>query len=119
MAFGNVSDVFNGAGQIIAPHELPRHVSAAVKELKRTEITGGVDEETGQPKVLGYTTEVKMHDKVASLRLLGMHFGVFNDQVELTLGKDFAAALEAGSQRATVAEKERLAPRTIEGERLS
>jgi hypothetical protein len=98
MAFGCLSDVFTAEGTIIPPNDLPRDVAAAVKEVKRQEILGALDEETGRRKILGHTVELKMHDKVGPLKLLGQHFGVFKETIEFQ-GKDFAAMLKEARER--------------------
>lgn len=115
MALANISDVFTGEGTIIPPHDMPRDIGAAVKKLKRNEILGAVDPETGRRAILGHTIEVELHDKVGPLKLLGQRLGMFNDPTPVVqLGKDFAAILEAAAQRALDAVRGRL----IEGERV-
>ena len=88
----------------------------SVKKIERNEVLGGEDPDNpGRRKILGHTVKVELHDKVAPLKLLGQHLGMFNEPVhEVTHGKDFAAILEAAANRALEAVRGRL----IEDERV-
>ena len=89
------------APAIIPLHDLSREIAATIKKVKRTEILGGLDEETGRRTILGHTIEVELHDKAGPLKLLAQHLGLFTEAPrERKLGKDFAAILEAAGQRA-------------------
>ncbi len=106
LAFSNLADTIDRDGNFIAPDKLPRHVGVALKKVKRREILGPTDKETGERQVVGHTVEFEMHDKPGALKLLALHFGVFAEPVrDLRVGTGFAAMLESAAARAREAAK--------------
>jgi phage terminase small subunit len=99
LGFSNVQDFYTPEGALIPLSELPRHVSAAVKKVKSKEITA-IDLTTGEEKVVGHERELELHDKVAALRLVGQHVGLFEAPLELHLGRDFGELLREARARA-------------------
>ena len=84
---------------MIPPNELDRDVAAAVKKLKRQEILGPPRKRGGR-EVIGHAVEIEMHDKIAALRLLGQHYGLFVEQVRALDRTEFAALLRDARARA-------------------
>lgn len=99
MAFTTIGDVYEKDWSVIAPADLPRDVAVAVKKIRRKEILGGLDGESGGRQVIGYITEVEMHDKIAPLRLLGLELGMFTEKVKHTADDAILAAIKEGRER--------------------
>lgn len=99
LAFSTVSDVYDESGAVIAPSDLPWDVAVAVRKIKRTEIVGSLDKETGRRKIVGHTIEIEMHDKLGPLRLLGEHYGLFVEQLKVLDKTEFAALLKESRER--------------------
>jgi phage terminase small subunit len=118
LGFSNVADLYTKDGTIIAPMDMPREIGAAVKKVKRTEILGTLDKETGKRQVLGHTIEVELHDKVGPLKLLGQRLGVLEPETRPGADNDLAALIAAAGQRVIDLQRARLAEQTIEGERI-
>ena len=73
MGFANILNHFDqDTGAILAPHELPRDVAAAVKKLKvsQTEKDGEITTEA----------ELELLDKKGALELLGRRFGMWDNK---------------------------------------
>jgi phage terminase small subunit len=102
MAFTTIGDVYTEEGTIIAPADMPRDVALAVKRIKRREILMATEGDAGKRKVIGYSIEIEMHDKVAPLRLLGLELGMFTEKVEQTADDALLVALREGRERALV-----------------
>jgi hypothetical protein len=98
LAFSNVRNVFDKAGNLLPIHEMPAHVTAAMKKVKSKEITA-TNLATGEEKIIGYLREVEMADKLMPLKLLGVEEGMFTEKVELQAGKGFAEILREGRER--------------------
>ena len=67
----------------------------ALSEFKVEVYTEGKGKEAREVK----RTVVKLNDKLAALRDLGRHLGLFTDKVELGASDDLVRALQAGRQR--------------------
>ena len=77
---------------------MPREMAAAIKKLERAEIKGR--DADGNPIVTGHTISVELWDKLAALRMLGQHYGMFVERVEVAAGgRDFAAVLREARER--------------------
>ena len=99
LAYANVLDFMAEDGTVKAPHEIEREVGAAIKKM-RSEHIFATDVATGERKIVGRKTELEIHDKVAPLRLLGQHYGVLVEKVEVGDADEFAALLKAARERA-------------------
>lgn len=73
MGFANVLNHFDGDGNMIPPHELPRDVAAAVKKLKMTQTQSKEGETVTE-------AELELLDKKASLELLGRARGMWDNK---------------------------------------
>ena len=69
VAFSDVRQLFNEAGRMLKPHELPDDVAAAVAGIEFTEVK--VD-----GKVIGHTGKVRMTNKTQPLSALSQMFGL-------------------------------------------
>ena len=97
LAFSSLSDVYTKDGAIIAPADMPRDISVAVKKIKRKEIVG--KDADGNQAVIGHTVEVEMHDKLGPLTKLGLHHGLFTARVEHSADEDLLQAIREGRAR--------------------
>jgi hypothetical protein len=70
-----------------------------VKKVKSKEVKA-FDLATGEEKVVGHERELELHDKIAALRMIGQHEGLFAERIELPVGTDFATALREARARA-------------------
>jgi len=117
LAFSNVKDYYDRDGKLLPLDELPVYAAAAVKKVKSKEVKA-FDLATGEEKVVGHERELELHDKIAALRMIGQHEGLFAERIELPVGADFATALrEARARAIAVAAAVELAP--IEGEKVA
>ena len=101
LGFSNIQDFYTDQGALKPLNQLPRHAAAAVKKLKSKEITA-IDLETGEERVVGHERELELHDKVAALRMIGQHVGLFADETDAGAAvRDFAALLREARARVT------------------
>ena len=73
IGLANIQDFINGGNSVLELKGLDKNKTAAVAGIKTT-----INENTGS-----ITTDLRFHNKVAALDLLGKHFGIFerdNDQ---------------------------------------
>jgi hypothetical protein len=91
VAFANILDAFDENGKLIAPENMRREIGAAIRKLERVEIKGR--DADGNPIVIGHTINVELWDKLAALRMLGQHYGLFVERMEVAPGRDFATVL--------------------------
>lgn len=75
LAFSNIQDFVDDAGNLKSPGELSRDDAAAIQELTQDSIG------SGEEVVL--RRKYKLSDKKGSLELLGKHLKLFTDKVEL------------------------------------
>jgi hypothetical protein len=101
IAFSNIADAFDENDRLIAPKNMPREMAAAIKKLERAEIKGR--DADGNPIVTGHTISVELWDKLAALRMLGQHYGLFVERVEVAPGRDFATVLREARERVIAA----------------
>jgi len=97
IAFANIVDAFDENGALIAPGSMPREIGATIKRIERVEIKGR--DADGKPTVTGHTINIELWDKLAALRILGQHYGLFVERVEVAPGRDFATALREARER--------------------
>lgn len=83
IAFANLNDLYDEQGRLLAPHDTPREVAAALKA--RT------------PNQFG--TKIEMHDKVGALTKFGAHYGLFTERVELVAGETMLQLIREGRER--------------------
>jgi phage terminase small subunit len=72
LAFANIQDIYDEAGQLKDIHTLPREVAAALQSTK-VNLTEACA-----------IQEVRMYDKGANLERLGRHLKLFTDNVKLS-----------------------------------
>lgn len=100
MAHSNLLDFFTEDGALIDPKDLPIEAGAALKKLEFVQLYAAGEEGEGK-KAVGHTAKLELQDKVGALRLLGNHYGVFKERVELTASADFADLLREARERAS------------------
>jgi phage terminase small subunit len=93
LAFGNISNLYNEAGELAHPQKLPEEVSATITEVTERSL-GGED-----PMI---ERKYKVADKKASLELLGRHLSIFNDKVKVEQTHDIDK-LEAAMEKLKLA----------------
>lgn len=87
IAFANSKDYFNPNGSPKEISALTREQAAAINSIKVNM--------TNECAVI----EHKLHDKKASLELLGRHLKLFTDKVEVEVSDGLAESIHAGRQR--------------------
>lgn len=70
LGFSNMSDYYDESGNLIPPHQLPKHLAAAIQEVQEEQVGPAVKR------------KYKLSDKRGSLELLGKHLKLFTDKVE-------------------------------------
>jgi phage terminase small subunit len=73
LSYANTQDLYDEYGELIPIQDLPRNIAAAVQSIEVSS--------TQQGTVL---QKIKLHDKRASLELLGKHLVLFTDKKEIT-----------------------------------
>ena len=97
IAYSCITDAFDGSGALLPPEKMPRETAAAIKRIVRIEILG--TDPNGNSTVVGHTVKIELHDKLAALRLLGQHYGLFQNQQESANDDLLLRALEQGAAR--------------------
>ena len=115
IAFSNVQDLYDSQWKLKPIDQLPTHAAAAIKKVKRKAIEA-IDVASGETKVVRYADELELHDKIAALRMIGQHEGMFAEKLGPAVGTEFAAALREARARA-IAMRGELPP--IEGEKVT
>ena len=88
LAFANPQDYVDENGKPRAIHELTRDQAAAISSFKVVLIDDS-----------SKVAETKLHDKKASLELLGRNLKLFTDKIEVETGPGLAEALQAARKR--------------------
>ncbi len=89
-AFSDIGDCFDEAGNLLPIDAMPadvRKAVASVKTLKTNVVSGDGAQET--------TREIRMWDKVNSLRTLAQHFGLISDKTEVNVTVELQAVSAA------------------------
>lgn len=100
LAFSNVQDLFDEHGDLRPIHELTREQAACIGSIEvimknATAGDGKVD------RIL----KVKVWDKPKVMEMLGKHFALLTERVQIEATETLVAALMAGRQRAAKAKK--------------
>lgn len=96
VAFFNLAQCYDGKGQLIRPDQLPEDVARAIGSIEVDEIFVGRGDER---ELQGLMKKLKPHDKVKALELLGKHFKLFVEKVEIEYGEKLGEALKAARER--------------------
>lgn len=100
LAHASLLDFFTEDGKLLDPKDMPIEVAASLKKLEFEQLFGAGEEGEGR-QVVGRVAKLELHDKVAALRLIGQHYGVFKERVELTASSEFADLLREARERAS------------------
>lgn len=73
IAFANIKNYYDSFGKLKDVKDLPDDVAAAIHSVKETEYKGKDD----SVKVI---REFKLHDKISSLRELGLHYDIYDKE---------------------------------------
>lgn len=96
VAFFNLAQCYDEKGLLIRPDKLPEDVARAIAQIETDEIFVG----TGDDRTLeGLSKKLKPCDKVKALELLGKHFKLFVEKVEVDFGESLGAELKAARER--------------------
>jgi phage terminase small subunit len=89
----DIRQAFNADGSMKRIHDIPEDVARAVAGIETDELFDGAGKEREQ---VGFTRKIKLTDKTRALELLGRHFKMFTDKIEVSgmeaLGETLAAA---------------------------
>lgn len=77
IAFANVKDLYDQHGRLHSIHSLPPEVTSAISQVREKCV--GVEKDG----TLRLEREYKLYDKVKALELLGKHFKMWTDRVEV------------------------------------
>lgn len=81
--FASIPDRFGEDGRLLSPQDIPLEVGVALRQYVVT--ADGV--------------RIEMHDKIAALRLLGTHYGLFAERVEVLPGHELVRLIREGRER--------------------
>jgi phage terminase small subunit len=99
MAFGTLLDLYDDEGRLLDPQNIPDEVGRGLKKLEYEAIHG--KDADGERTVIGHVVKAEMHSKPEALKLLGQHYGVLKEQVEVSASGEFADLLRAARERAS------------------
>lgn len=100
VGFVNVQDLFDERGDLLPIHKLPRDVAAAIGSFEVI-----MKNAAGGDGKIDRVLKVKMLDKPRVLEMLGKHFKLLSDVVQLEASDKLIEALYQGRQRAAEARK--------------
>lgn len=91
IAYSDIRDLYNEDGSLKNPHELDDKAAWAVQSIKSDEITEGRGDDR---RVVGYTKETKMYNKLDGLGKAMQHLGIAGvDKKDITSGGEPLKAL--------------------------
>lgn len=88
IAFSDVRKLFREDGSLLPPNEFPDDMAGAVSSVEVEELFEWQpkDDGRGKEKVqVGFTKKLKLWDKPAALTMLGKHFKLWAEQVDVTV----------------------------------
>lgn len=97
MAHGSLLDLFGDDGSMLQPQDIPDEVGRALKKLEYEAIYS--KDTDGNRIVIGHVIKAEMHSKPEALKLLGQHYDIFREKVEITASSEFADLLRAARER--------------------
>lgn len=81
IGFSDIRQLFTIDGTLLAPHDWPDDIAAAVSSVEVDELFEG----RGEVRVsIGYTRKVKLWEKNSALEKIGKHLKMFTDKLEHT-----------------------------------
>lgn len=86
IALSDPAKLYDKGGRMLSIHEMPEEARRAIATI---EVDDNGEIKDGKPAA-SRTRKVRLYDKPRALQLLGQHFGILKDQVELT-GKNGGA----------------------------
>ncbi len=86
IAFGDIRKLYDEQGRLKDIQDIDDDTAAIISGIETTEEFEGYGDDREQ---IGYTKKVKMAGKEKALELLGKHFGMFKDKVEVSQDKPF------------------------------
>lgn len=95
LAFGNVQDLFDAAGNLRALHELPREVAAQIASFEVV-----MKNATAGDGKIDRVLKIKTWDKPRVMEMLGKHFKLLSDVLEVEASDKLIEALYQGRARA-------------------
>jgi phage terminase small subunit len=89
IAFSDIRKIFRADGSLLPPAEFPDDIAGAISSVEVDELFEWQPREDGgrgKEKVqVGFTKKLKLWDKPAALTMLGKHFKLWSEQVEVTV----------------------------------
>ena len=87
LAHSNIVDFFEDDGRLKNVKQLPRHITAAIKEVEVSMSLDGM----GKPAVI---QKIKLYDKTKPLEMLGSYFKIFSDGAVTEFMKALTATMD-------------------------
>lgn len=93
----DISQAFDEQGNLKPLHEIPEDVRRAMAGVDVDELWDY--DEDGKKKQVGWTKKVRFWDKNRALELLGKHFKMYTDKVEMDVRSNLADRLKKARER--------------------
>lgn len=100
VAFGNVQDLFDAQGNLLPIEKLPREVAAQIASFEVV-----MKNATAGDGKIDRVLKIKTWDKPRVMEMLGKHFKLLTDVMQVEASDKLIEALYAGRQRAAKAKK--------------
>jgi len=96
-AFLDISDAYDQDGNVKPIHEMPEPLRRAIVSIESDEIYAG----TGKLRqIIGTAKKIKIHDRLAALKLLGTYLKLFKEEIHIDGLEDLAEEIKRGRERA-------------------
>lgn len=100
LGFANVQDLFDANGDMIPIHKLTREQAACISSFEVV-----MKNATAGDGKIDRVLKFRMWDKRATLEMLGKHFALLTERVQIEATDSLIAVLQASRQRAAKAKK--------------
>lgn len=100
LAFSNVQDLFDAHGDLIPIHQLTREQAACIASVEII-----MKNATAGDGKIDRVLKIKVWDKPKVMEMLGKHFALLTERIQVEGTSELISALLAGRQRAAKAKK--------------
>lgn len=95
----DVLDILKDDMSIKPISEWPKVWRTYISAVDVSELLGASDPDGGQKSVVAILKKIKWPDKLKNIELLGRHFGIFNDKLDLNVKDGLAERLARAKKR--------------------